>query len=120
MDVARISGLNLYVRLPNGSIMTIAGYAAAWRKMRSIPGDVAVSGWKEVPIKARVVLRDLLAGLHSRINERGNYLVPTSRVGVGGWSVAHTPFVRIEPRDGRRFPPAARRALAQRIQRYEH
>ena len=59
-----------HIGLPNGKHCSVASYVASWKRLKAIPDDVTVSGWDWYPVSAGIIRRELMRGLHDRINRR--------------------------------------------------
>lgn len=57
------------IGLPNGKRVTIATYIAAFNKLKVLPPESDVRGWKWHSVKARDVISEMRAGIHRRINK---------------------------------------------------
>lgn len=70
-----------HIRLPNGRPCGLPVYCASWRAVKLLPPDARVAGWDHFRESPEAILRDLLFGLHDRINRHD------PRYGVGRkWS----------------------------------
>lgn len=54
--------------LPSGRRVTLGVYVAAWRKLRTIPGEAMVRGFGDFPMSAADVLKEIRGGVADRIN----------------------------------------------------
>ena len=62
-----------YITIPSGKAVSLSNYAKAWRAVKAMKPDAIIRAgdWQWFEVKARDVLRDMMRGLHDRINIRG-------------------------------------------------
>lgn len=58
----------LAITLPNGRKVGLSAYARAWKTIAGMNPDQTVKGWDIFPTPAGVVLANIRAGMHARIN----------------------------------------------------
>jgi len=71
--------MSQYITLPNGSPVSLATYANAWRKLKTMAPSKQVSGFSHFPERADFILRAMRDGLHDRINTRGGIILKEGR-----------------------------------------
>lgn len=105
------------VILPNGRRVGLGAYVAAWKTLRGMDPAAAVRGFDYFPAPAGDVLRRMREGLTDRINQRGGYAVPESRVHPSIWGHVGTPRVILYPGQVRLLPRSARARVEHRVYR---
>lgn len=57
------------IRLPNGNRVSLATYVDSWRTLKTLAPDASVRGFDHFGMAAKDILRDLIGGMHDRINK---------------------------------------------------
>ena len=60
----------LSIRIPSGRSIPLGQYAAAWKKLLTLPPNTRVPKWDHFDTDAAVVLREMRAGMMDRINRK--------------------------------------------------
>lgn len=58
------------IRIPSGRSIPVGQYAAAWKKLKTVPPTAQVPNWDHFDTDAAEVLRDMRYGMMDRINRK--------------------------------------------------
>lgn len=57
-----------FITLPNGRQTSIPEYVRCWRLLKAMNPEREVTNWSWFPVPARDILREMVFGVHDRIN----------------------------------------------------
>lgn len=66
------------IGLPDGRQILLSEYLRSWKKLLTLPPQTSVERWEWFPCSAAEILRQISAGVHDRINQRGGLSVRQS------------------------------------------
>lgn len=63
------------IGVPNGKVVTLGQFVAAWKQLKTLDPNQEVKGWTWYPMPARDVLRAIGRGVQDRVNQRGRLVL---------------------------------------------